>query len=668
MQPFYNNKGTINSVHTTQGEQWYFTIKPNDGNQFGDIAESAPVTINTPPVASAQSVLPPSPTSADDLTAGYNYFDAEDDSQSGTEIRWYKDGGLQTAYNDDPTVPSSATSQGQEWYFTVKPKDGKEFGTLKTAVAVTLVNGPPEASGLLLSPAEPLTGEGLTASYTYYDADSNGQSGTELQWQKSTDGGITWSDSGSPVIKSGTDYTETLDSSNTAAGEQWRFMVKPNDGSQFGDLETSGTVTINTPPLATGQSVFPVSPTSADDLIAYFSYSDAEDDEQNGTEIKWYKDGVLQSGYNNKSTVSSDDTIPGQEWHFTVRPKDGKIFGTLAASIIKTINTAPAASSVYISPTDPIGADDLTANYTYSDTDGDSESGTGIRWYKDNVLQESYNDTLTVPSSATEYGKKWHFTVKIKDGKEFGTLVESSSVTINTQETTSENGNNNGDGNDNNTAGYEKSKVGFTTMFFNQLLSRDPEQNELDDLVAKLISGDIDGAGLVKDIIFSEESLAKTSNYTDLEFITFLYEAVFGRDPDTHGQNSWYTIISSGMAREEVVDNFVHTAEFEDLCILFGVTTYIIEDLTNEAEIEPDPEFLEETPEEDIQPAETPEDGIIDEIAFEEDAPEDPEARKKEEGSGKAAIFSQTQEISVFTKIFINIYQSIKNFFGNLFT
>ncbi|MCG2825640.1 MAG: PKD domain-containing protein [Thermoplasmatales archaeon] len=42
-------------------------------------------------------------------------------------------------------VPSSATSKGETWYFTVRPKDGTEFGELRTAVNTTILNSIPTA-------------------------------------------------------------------------------------------------------------------------------------------------------------------------------------------------------------------------------------------------------------------------------------------------------------------------------------------------------------------------------------------------------------------------------------------------------------------------------------------------------------------------------------------
>jgi len=73
---------------------------------------------NTPPVASGLSITPSSPLTTDDLVGSYTYFDADGDSEAGSEIRWYKNGGLQSAYNDVLTIPSSATAKGQTWRFT----------------------------------------------------------------------------------------------------------------------------------------------------------------------------------------------------------------------------------------------------------------------------------------------------------------------------------------------------------------------------------------------------------------------------------------------------------------------------------------------------------------------------------------------------------------------
>ncbi|GIS43532.1 MAG: hypothetical protein Ct9H90mP16_06020 [Candidatus Poseidoniales archaeon] len=47
---------------------------------------------------------------------------------------------------------------------------------------------------------------------------------------------------------------------------------------------------------------------------------------------------------------------------------------------------APVASNLQLSPTNPTGLTGLTLTYTFSDADGDQESGTEIRWYNQGAL------------------------------------------------------------------------------------------------------------------------------------------------------------------------------------------------------------------------------------------------------------------------------------------
>ena len=212
----------------------------------------------------------------------------------------------------------------------------------------------------------------------------------------------------------------------------WYFTVRPSDGTDSGELQTSGSVTIsNTIPAASDPSITPASPKTGDDLVGSYNYSDADDDIESGSEIRWYKDNVLQTDYNNILTVPSSVISVGQIWYFTVRPSDGTDFGELQTSGSVTISSAaPVASSLSITPASPRTGDDLVGSYNYSDVDDDIESGSEIRWYNDNVLQIDYNDTLTMPWSATAKGEIWHFTVRPCDGTEYGALETSPAVTI----------------------------------------------------------------------------------------------------------------------------------------------------------------------------------------------------------------------------------------------
>ena len=94
-------------------------------------------------------------------------------------------------------------------------------------------------------------------------------------------------------------------------------------------------------------------------------------------------------------------------------------------------NNPPSASNVEISPNPTAGVGvDLVAQYTYSDPDGDQETGTEIRWHIDGALYTPLDGLTSVPASETSIGEKWKFEVRPYDGTDYGTLVMSSEVTI----------------------------------------------------------------------------------------------------------------------------------------------------------------------------------------------------------------------------------------------
>ena len=421
LQADYNDILTVPLTATIKGQQWHFTVRPHDGFSFGALQTSDAVTVcNTPPVAGEPSISPAPPLTGDNLVASYNYSDADDDVENGTEIRWYKDAKLQVDYNDALTVPSGATAKGQQWHFTVKPKDGTDFGELQTSSTVTIGNTPPVASDVSISPASPLTDDDLVGSYNYSDADGDLENSTTVRWYKNDSVQAAYND----IL--------TVPSSATAKGQQWRFVVRPGDGAELGRYQTSPTVTIgNTSPAASDPGISPASPLTDDDLEADYNYSDSDGDPENGTEVRWYKDGNMQAAYNDTLIVPSSITAKGQQWHFTVKPKDGYSFGALQTSPTITIgNTRPVASDVSISPASPLIGDDLVGSYNYNDADGDPEIGTEIRWYRNGNLQTDYNDAMTIPSSATARGQQWYLTVEPHDGSSFGTLQTSVPVMI----------------------------------------------------------------------------------------------------------------------------------------------------------------------------------------------------------------------------------------------
>ena len=151
----------------------------------------------------------------------------------------------------------------------------------------------------------------------------------------------------------------------------------------------------------------------------------------------------VQNEYDNSATgdTSSSKYLPfglassGDDLACDVIPTDSYAEGTTSTTpSFEIINTPPVASDPEIYPLrvgdQRLQSQNLDAVYTYYDADGNPESGSEIRWYMDDDLQESYNDALQVPSSATVTGQEWYFTAIPSDGEDFGTMVTSDPITI----------------------------------------------------------------------------------------------------------------------------------------------------------------------------------------------------------------------------------------------
>ena len=93
----------------------------------------------------------------------------------------------------------------------------------------------------------------------------------------------------------------------------------------------------------------------------------------------------------------------------------GDSYGTYSTSLLEDVpsNVAPTVADVLVAPTNPYTADDLSVTYTFSDDDGDAESGTTVAWYLNGVHQPDRTG-LTLPAAATAKGDAWHAAVTLQ--------------------------------------------------------------------------------------------------------------------------------------------------------------------------------------------------------------------------------------------------------------
>ena len=112
----------------------------------------------------------------------------------------------------------------------------------------------------------------------------------------------------------------------------------------------------------------------------------------------------------------------------------------------------------------------------------------------------------------------------------------------------------------------------FVTRFYVQCLNRQPDQAGLDEWVGRLMNGSKTGADVAQGFVFSDEFTA--NNHGNEAFLTILYRAFFNREPDADGYNTWLGRMAGGMNREKVLEGFLKSQEFTQLCADYGITPY----------------------------------------------------------------------------------------------
>ena len=157
----------------------------NNGDAYGTttitVPESGP-PVNNPPTASNLQLSPSNPVTTDTLTLTYTFQDSDGDAESGTMIRWYKDGMLESSRNDQMTVPPSLTSKGESWNVTVTPSDGTDDGSPVHSSSLLVVNSIPMMTTAQITPNNAVETDDLTVSWTSSDADGDTRTVSGIEW------------------------------------------------------------------------------------------------------------------------------------------------------------------------------------------------------------------------------------------------------------------------------------------------------------------------------------------------------------------------------------------------------------------------------------------------------------------------------------------------------
>ena len=367
--------------------------------------------------------VPAQPTRATGLAVDYTYYDADGDSEQGTQIRWKVDGNNVGSLDDQTSVSQTWLAKGQEWTCTVTVKDGTDQGDPVSIGPVRINNTLPIARNLELTPENPIDTDELRLDYEYFDFDGEPQQGTEIRWylEGARIPELDDEDSVSPLMIRG--------------GDQWEASVKPHDGYEFGQIVYTGVVVIgssNNPPSATVY-VSPVGNARTDDALQVnVGWTDPDGDTVQSTEIRWFRDGSQVSAYNDLTIVLAESTSKGETWTAKARVSDGLLWSDWVESEdLVILNTPPKVTSIEMLPAGTLTTSmNLSVIWEQSDVDGDPEMNSQIRWWVDGEWVREYDGMTEILASETVRDQSWSVQVVPGDGDDLGISLKTTSRQI----------------------------------------------------------------------------------------------------------------------------------------------------------------------------------------------------------------------------------------------
>lgn len=109
----------------------------------------------------------------------------------------------------------------------------------------------------------------------------------------------------------------------------------------------------------------------------------------------------------------------------------------------------------------------------------------------------------------------------------------------------------------------------FVSRLYQNFLGRDADSSGLASWASLLTRGDTTGSKVVYGFVYSPEF--QNNPLSNEEFVTAMYETIFGRKPDAVGLKAWVNVLENGCTRKKVLAGFLNSMEMEDLCDSLGV-------------------------------------------------------------------------------------------------
>jgi len=362
-----------NRLHTdsiaVQGVGYIYST--NDEKPI-ELSQVAPRAINV-------LISPQNPNTSDTVFGLYDYVDLNGDPESGTIIKWFKNGSQlfeinnKTSWVNNDLQTNNQLQPNDKLYFNVTPSDGRDFGSTVFSPTVTVAALPPNAQDLaVIAIRNGLTNERFDTASTYqvnysFEVDDEGQNaqefGTEIRWfvngflfkEGTFSEGDTFDENNLDPRQLARDEQGSAPGPNQGTrahivGNEILVEVTPKTPLITGEQTISDPFSVvNSLALITNVAIAPAEPNTGSTLQLTYDIDDPDIDDEieaqtDQSEIKWL---VSVDGVNfveNTDAPSEDGltvppvfTSPGEKWKVQITGFDGLDLGPTVESNIVTI-------------------------------------------------------------------------------------------------------------------------------------------------------------------------------------------------------------------------------------------------------------------------------------------------------------------------------------------
>ena len=121
----------------------------------------------------------------------------------------------------------------------------------------------------------------------------------------------------------------------------------------------------------------------------------------------------------------------------------------------------------------------------------------------------------------------------------------------------------------NNAPVSETGVAGFVERLYTIALGRASDPVGKQDWIDAITLRGETGASCARGFLYSPEFLNK--GVSNEEFVAVLYRTFFNREPDQAGFNAWVGVLNNGTSKEEVIEGFINSTEWANLCLFYGI-------------------------------------------------------------------------------------------------